>query len=327
MDELIVKQLRGEATDIEVRQLDHWRAESPENEEEYRAFLSLWNQACEPEMVVVGPAPVLAEIVREGDARRARGHARAARRAVLRSPWAAYGLTAAAVAALVFLTFSSDAERGPSTHGLFPVESSSSPGDIMTLGLSDGSVVRMMPETKVEFPATLDRRELVLDGKAFFAVAPNPIPFVVRTHMGEVTVQGTRFEVLTDGDELRLVVVEGTVRLETESAVAEVGPDQVVYLDRGSAPRVVDHGDVWSVLDWTDGLLIYEATPLSTVAEELSRHFGRAVTIVDEALKPIRITAWFEDESIEEVVSAVCLVVGAVCEVGESEVTIGRTQR
>jgi len=324
MDELIVKRLRGEATDIEIRQLDHSRAESSENEKAYSTFISLWNGTCEPETPTLRPAPTLEEIVREGDARRARSQAWAARRAILRSPWAGYGLTAAAVAVLIFFTLRSDAERDSSTHGLFPVESSSSPGDIMTLGLSDGSVVRMMPETRVEFPATVDRREVVLEGRAFFAVAADPIPFVVRTHMGEVTVHGTRFEVLTNRDELRLVVVEGRVRLEGELGFAEVGPGQVAYLGLGSSPRVVDHSDVWSVLEWADGLLVYEATPLSMVAEELGRHFGRDVTIVDEALGRLRITAWFEDESLEEVISAVCLVAGVPCELSEAEVTIGR---
>ena len=324
MDELIVKRLRGEATDIEVRQLDRWRAESSDNEREYRAFISLWNRAGEMGAPAVSPPPALDEIVREGDARRARGQARAARRAVLRSPWAGYGLTAAAVAALIFLTLPSDAERGSSNHGLFPVESSSSLGDITTLGLSDGSVMRMMPETRVEFPAAVDRREVVLEGRAFFAVAADPFPFVVRTRMGEVTVQGTRFEILTNGDELRLVVVEGRVRLEGESGFAEVGPGQVAYLGLGLPPRVVDHSDVWSVLEWEDGLMVYEATPLSLVAEELGRHFGRDVTIVDEALGQLRITAWFEDESVEEVISVVCLVAGVPCEVTETEVTIGR---
>jgi transmembrane sensor len=324
MDDLIVKWLRGEATDIEVRQLDRWRTESPDNEREYRAFVGLWNKACEPQAPAVGPAPALEKIVREGDARRARGQDRAARRAVLRSPWFRYGLTAAAAAALIVFALPADVERDPPTHGLFPVESASSRGDITTLGLSDGSVVRMMPETRMEFPAAVDRREVVLEGRAFFAVTEGRVPFVVRTRLGHATVHGTRFEVLASGDELRLVVVEGNVRLEGESGSAEVGAGRVGYLSLGSPPWVVDHRDVWSVLEWTDGLLIYEATPLSLVAEELSRHFGRDVTIVDEALGQLRITAWFQDEPIEEVMSAVCLVAGVPCEVSEAEVTIGR---
>jgi ferric-dicitrate binding protein FerR (iron transport regulator) len=86
----------------------------------------------------------------------------------------------------------------------------------------------------------------------------------------------------------------------------------------------LDLNDVWSALEWVGGLLIYESTPLSTVASELSRHFDREVSLLDEALGEVRITAWFEDESFEEVVSAVCLVAGVPCELGEERVTIGR---
>jgi len=324
MDELILKRLRGEATDIEVRQLDHWRAESPENDLSYSAFHSLWKGAGEPEAPAVGPAPALDEIVREGDARRTRGRNWAARRAAFSSPWARSGLMVAAAAALVFLALPSDAGQDSPIHGLFPVESSSSPNDVTTLGLSDGSVVRMTPETRLEFPATRDRREVVLEGRAFFAVAADPVPFVVRTPLGDVTVQGTRFEVGASGDELRLVVVEGRVRLDGGSGSVDVGPGQVAFLRPGSSPQVMDHGDVWSVMNWPDGLLVYEATPLSLVVEELGRHFGRTVILEDDTLGQLRITAWFEDESMEEVISAVCLVAGVPCEVTGGDVRIGR---
>lgn len=323
MDELIVKRLRGEATDIEIRQLDHWRAESQENEWAYRAFIGLWNETGEPAPAAVRPAPAAEEVVREANARRARKQARGARRRVLKSPWAAVGLTAAA-AVLVLWMIPSDTARDTATPGLFPVESSTSPQEITTLSLSDGSVLRVTPETRANFPAAADRREVVLEGRAFFAVAENPIPFVVRTLVGEVIVHGTRFEVQVSGDHLRLVVVEGTVRLGSGGGAPEVRSGQVAYLDRGSQPRIVDHTDVWSVLEWPNGLLIFEATPLSRVAEELSRYFRRDVTVVGDTIRELRITAWFEDESMEEVVSAVCVVAAVPCEVGETEVTIGR---
>jgi len=324
MDDLIVKSLRGEATDFEARQLDHWRTGSPDNEREYQSFVRLWHRASEPEGPVVGPPPRLDTIVRVGEARRARGQAKAARRAVLLSPWTGIGLIAAAATVVIFVSLPSDEEQSAPTRGLFPVESSSSSADVTTLGLSDGSVVRMMPDSRVEFPATVDRREVTLEGRAFFAVAADPIPFVVRTHLGEVTVRGTRFEVFAAPGEVRIAVVEGTLRIEGESGSAEVGPGQVTYLRPGLPPMVLNHADMWSMLDWDGGLLIFEATPLSMVAVELSRHFGREVSLVDEDLGKVRITAWFEDEPIEEVVSAVCLVASTRCELTEEEVSIGR---
>ncbi len=324
MDELIVKTLRGEATDIEVRQLDHWRAESKANETEYQAFLHLWHQASESAPPAINPPPASEVIMREGEARRARRGARASRRAALRSPWTGIGVAAAAAAVVLLLNLPSGVDRNAPTRGLYPVESSSSAGDITTLGLSDGSVVRMMPRTRMEFPARVDRREVTLEGRAFFAVTADPVPFLVRTRFGELTVHGTRFEVATTANELRVVVVEGEVRLEGESGSGGVGPGQVAYLRPGSPPQVVDHRDPWSMLEWEGGLLIFEATPLSTVAAEMAQHFGRHVFLADESLGELRITAWFEDETIEEVASAVCLVAGVPCEVSDDQVAIGR---
>ena len=44
--------------------------------------------------------------------------------------------------------------------------------------------------------------KVVVEGKAFFAVAAAPTPFVVSTGMGEVTVHGTRFELIAGEEEL-----------------------------------------------------------------------------------------------------------------------------
>jgi transmembrane sensor len=324
MDELIVKSLRGQATDIELRQLERWRAESKANEGEYQAFVLLWRRSFEGDPPAVKPPPPVEAIMREGDLRRARRESKASRRAVLRSPWTGVGLAAAAAAVVLFLNLPPSVDGNASTYGIFPVESSSGPGDITTLGLSDGSVIRTTPNTRMEFPARVDRREVVLDGRAFFAVTADPVPFLVRTRFGDVTVHGTRFEVATTTEGLRVVVVEGVVRLEAESATGDVGEGQVAYLQPGSPLQVVDHRDPWSMLEWESGLLIYEATPLSRVAAELHQHFGRRVFLADESLGELRITAWFEDETMEEVASAICLVAGVPCEVSNDQVAIGR---
>ena len=324
MDELIVKELRGQATDIETRQLRSWRSASEENERKYREVVRFWRRIETLPPVEVGPAPALETVIGEGDARRRRRAVRSARRAALRSPWAGYGLAAAAVAALLLIVARPDRGVPPTVAGLSPVESSSGVGDVTTMSLSDGSVVRVAPGTRIEFPNAAPTREVIVEGKAFFAVAEDPLPFVVRTRMGVATVRGTRFEVMTVGDELRLTVVEGVVGLEGEGGSAEVGRGQVAFLSLGSSPRVADHDDVWSLLDWAGGLLVFQATPLGEVARELARHFGRDVTVEGERLQRLRITAWFQDEGLEDVVSAVCLVAGTPCTVDDSVVTIGR---
>ena len=91
---------------------------------------------------------------------------------------------------------------------------------------------------------------------------------------------------------------------------------------RGSAPESPRGADVWDLLDWSGGLLIFQTTPLARVMEEVSAHFGVSVNLRDSVLASRTVTAWFEDETVEEVVGTVCQVVGASCTVGETvEVT------
>lgn len=323
MDELIVKQLLGEATDIELRRLASWRAAAPDNEQTYRDFVALWDQSGEAVRPSPSSPPSAADIVRVGEQRRRRARTRAARWAVVRSPVAVGAVVAAALAMLYLALPDAPPVDGPAV-AISPVESSLGPDRTMTMSLSDGSVIRAASETMLEFPPRADRREVVLEGRAFFAVAEHELPFVVSTASGTVAVEGTRFEVTTSPGSLRVVVVEGSVALSSERGSSTVDAGQVAFLSEGTVARVVDRADVWALLDWRGGLLVFQATPLVQVAEEVGRHFGLPVRITDEEIGRRRITAWFGDESLDEVVSGVCIVVGARCEVGTTEVTIGR---
>ena len=89
-------------------------------------------------------------------------------------------------------------------------------------------------------------------------------------------------------------------------------------ISRGAAPESPSPADVWDLLDWSGGLLIFQRTPLARVMEEVSAHFGIAVNLHDSIVAERTVTAWFEEETVEEVVGTVCQVVGAVCTIGET---------
>ncbi len=324
MDELIVKYLRGDATDFETRRLEQWRAAAEANEQEFQQVKRLWEKTGDLKRPVVDPPPPVSQAIAEAEARRRRSRAKTRRQIVLRSPWTGLGVGAAAALVALFLGVRSDPGPVESRPVLAPVESSSGPGDITTMGLTDGSVLRLAQETRVEFVPSRDRRELVLEGKAFLAVAHDPKPFVVRCRAGEVVVHGTRFEILTGEDSLRLVVVEGEVSLRGTGGTAEVKDGQVAFLVTGASPRVLEGDDIWPLLDWPGGLLVFQETPLSQVMREIGRHFGNEPQIVDEEMGRRRITAWFGDETLDEVMAAVCHIAGADCRITEGEVTVGR---
>jgi transmembrane sensor len=320
MDELIARSLSGEATDLERRQLERWLASSPDHQRTHGESRRVWSLVGEKAREVAPPPP-LSGIVAEAERRRARARSRRLGGTVLRSSWARYGLAAAAAAILVLAAVARFGAPGGSR--LSPLRSSTS-GSVVTMSLSDGSVVRLGAASRLGFPASRSRREVSLDGKAFFAVATGAAPFVVRTAAGRVTVHGTRFEVSTVADETRVVVVEGTVVVDGGGGHAAVPAGHVAWVSPTNPPRVVARDDVWPLLDWAGGILIFEATPLRQVAAEIGRRFHVDVSVSGSDLAARRVTAWFEDEPLEEVVSSVCMVAGVRCVVSDRGVIMGR---
>lgn len=319
MDERIIRVLRGDASEIEVRQVERWRAESGIHEREYEETAHVWSATERDRSWPTSPGGAFLRSVAED--RRRKSGARAERRALIRSPLVGYGV-AAAVVVLAFLGLARAGDR--SGVGLLaPVGSTTLEGGLSTLALTDGSTVRLARGGRVSFPNLPDRREVVLDGRAFFAVAEAASPFVVRGDVGQVTVHGTRFEVIATDDSVRVVVVEGIVTVDNDLGSVRVTEGQVVRVVPSSAPQVSDLADVWSLLEWPNGLLVFQATPLRMVAAELERHFGVRME-VDPELAGRRVTGWFDEEDVMEVVDGVCLIVGARCEVGTSLVTFAR---
>ncbi|MEZ4425818.1 MAG: FecR domain-containing protein [Gemmatimonadota bacterium] len=320
MDERMVRVLNGTATELEQRQVERWRAESAAHEAEWREWAAVWELTA-PDADGAPPAPTPESLVADAESRRRRSGARASRRALLRSPRMAWALAAAAVVALVAFGLERHGSP-PAGPALTAVGSTEGADEVTTLDLSDGSTVRLGASSRLEFPSAPGRREVVLDGRAFFAVAHADTPFEVRTDAGRVVVRGTRFEVRTDGDGLRVVVVEGVVDVETARGRVRIAPGEVARVDGSGLTAVSTTEDVWSLLDWPGGLLVFQATPLAAVGAQLERRFGRPVR-VSSAAAPLRVTAWFGNEPLAEVVEAVCLVAGVRCTVADT-VVVGR---
>ena len=82
--------------------------------------------------------------------------------------------------------------------------------------------------------------------------------------------------------------------------------------------------DIYGLLDWPSGILLFQGTPLSQVALEVEWRFGRPVEVRGEELRSLRISGTFEEESFEQVVVALCETVGARCALDENGVSMER---
>jgi transmembrane sensor len=189
--------------------------------------------------------------------------------------------------------------------------------------LGDGSFVRLAQGSTLREWAAEGRREVSLEGRAFFAVTRDEErPFVIRTEGGEITVLGTRFQVDAEDGQVETVVVEGLVRVSNDEGSVEVTAGSRARMKDGEEPLVEEMEDAFSLLEWQDGTLLFQATPLIDVAAEVSRHYGRPLGVQSPELGRRRVTAWFQGEPFEAVAESICIVTEAICRTEGESVTM-----
>ena len=172
-------------------------------------------------------------------------------------------------------------------------------GTLQTVPLSDGSSAVLSSDSRMQVSLSHDERRIDLDrGEAFFEVSKDPQrPFVVSVGGRQVVAVGTRFSVRRDGADLRVVVTEGTVRLESGADSAS-GQTPTTLLKAGSVAHATSKGllvrtgsveEAERQLDWRGGYLAFHDTPLADAAAEFNRYSTRKIVIADAEVGAMRV--------------------------------------
>jgi transmembrane sensor len=155
-----------------------------------------------------------------------------------------------------------------------------------SLELADGTHVDLNARTVMAvWMRKGERRILLKDGEAFFAVAKDPSrPFYVETPAGTVRVTGTRFNVRADQpSELQVTVLEGSVAVNAKSATAtySLNPsDQLTVDSQTAAVRHLASAD--NAVAWRAGNVFFESEPLASAAETFAHYNGRVIEVDPE---------------------------------------------
>lgn len=320
MNELIARQLMAETSPVEDARLAEWRGASAENEATYVRCRRVWALLGKTGRGRPGRAPSAEQLVRRGVVRRLpispdAGRERRWRESRGRSRvrlGAAVVLAATAAAASVVILIS---RPGPNVSFGVAEFSTDPHNETSTVGLNDGTVVRLAPGSRLEVDdGSPGMRRVRFEGIGYFAVARDETrPFIVLTEAGNAEVLGTRFELRIEDKKMRVVVVEGRVALQAVGIRKELGANQLGRVSLSQPPTVVDVEDVTEFLAWVDGLFVFQSTPLSQVARELGAHYGVEIEIEDRELADREVTAWLREQSFEAALTAVCGAVGAAC--------------
>jgi transmembrane sensor len=192
-----------------------------------------------------------------------------------------------------------------------------------TVGLRDGSVVRLARESRLSVHDRHDAREVSLVGRGYFAVAhDNEAPFTIRTDAGTVTVLGTRFDLTVTGGDLRLIVIEGRVRLTVRGFDVDVVAGQMAQVMKGNLVPPIDVPDPESLVDWVGNFVAFHNTPLRAVAHEIENRHGVAMVFSDPALGDRTVTAFFAGRSFDEIAEVICVVTQLQCKIVDNVLTM-----
>jgi len=170
-------------------------------------------------------------------------------------------------------------------------------GEVRSMDLPDGSRIDLNTASTLQVRYFRNRREVVLgQGEAFFRVAPDAgKPFTVDSGASRVRVLGTAFNVRADPPVLVVQVQHGRVevwkdRKQGRAHALVLGPGAGIALD----PADGRHRTVATVVDavgeWRSGQIYLKRTPLSEVAQELSRYLGTPVVVEGDRLGQIPVS-------------------------------------
>lgn len=279
--EYIFKCFRNELSEKEKADLDAWIAEDEANAGMYKEALVEYEY-----LLINGDVDALKEMAPVSHS----GRTRIVRTIVK----AAIGV-AAAVAIFFTATWLSD-YRMQKELSRNLITATALPGQIVSMGLPDGTSVQLNSGATMYYPAMFKgkEREVRLEGEAFFEVAhDSKKPFIVKTFASDIKVLGTKFNVNADRNagEFSVTLAEGSVQV---SSLADPGriivmkPDEKVYMADGKL--MVKKTKVKDEIRWKDGIIDIDGLDFDELINKLEMAFGVDIVIDRETLPEFKYT-------------------------------------
>ncbi|MFB3388643.1 FecR family protein [Flavobacterium sp. LAR06] len=193
------------------------------------------------------------------------------------------------------------------------------PGEHAKIMLSDGTKIWLNAGSLLKYPAQFkgDTREVYLTGEAFFDVAKDKKhPFIIHTDKMDTKVLGTSFNVQAYPDHTTQEVSVLTGRVNVKSIVTQenvyVTPGQkVVFKSQNNKLKAFTDIPVNSISLWRKNIIVFEDAPLPEVIATINRNYNVTVEIGNKNLNNLKISAYFKELPVDEVVALVCNIINA----------------
>jgi len=298
-EDLLVKQMLGEATEAEQAEVNAWISESEANRQHYEQFKQIWD----------GSKALAAESTVNEDEAWARFQQRVADKDQPNTKTIPLGgrktnwlrVAASLVFLIGFAWLSYFTFMGSTTTYI-------AQGTVTTETLPDGTVVTLNAGSSIKFNSRFngDTRKVELTGEAFFDVTPDKNkPFVINTDNASIKVVGTSFNVNSNARKTEVIVETGIVEVSKKKDMVKLTPGEKTVVRNNSDKLVKEKVNDVLYNYYRTKELVCKETPLWRLVEVLNDAYDVQITIENMSVKNRPITTTFKNESIDGVLSLI----------------------
>ncbi len=186
------------------------------------------------------------------------------------------------------------------------------PGTRTKIELPDGTEVWLNDGTTFRYPESFSgkKREVFVDGEAYFEVKSNPKnPFVVNNPMMNTEVTGTHFNLNAYSADkyFEATLVQGKVSLKKNNQTFEMKPGEQVQFDAQNEKIVQKNIATENATAWIDGKLIFTDEKLGIAIKKLGRWYNVEIILADPTLNDYLLTGTFRDEKLDQTLRLISL--------------------
>ncbi len=302
---LIGKELSGNITEAELKELQGWKAENSEHLKIYEECKLIFDKALSEGNVQPNTDAAWLKLSM-------RISASNKRRTPVLKLW--HYAVAATIAIMllgsfwVYPQFSTYFGSEDRSKWLSVINKDDDP---KTIQMPDGSTIILSANTEIKYPEKFDKRSVEIKGEAFFKVVYNPKkPFKVLSDKTEIEVLGTSFNVRQKNNEVFVMVENGKVNFSAEgqAPILLLSGKGAVYnsLSKKISPRINQNASAWSTKSFR-----FQNTPVNEIISTLSDVYALKIEVSSESLLKCEFNGVFDNIAPENILHALSFSMGA----------------
>jgi ferric-dicitrate binding protein FerR (iron transport regulator) len=308
IDQLLTRFFDGDVSNDEIFIIEKWKTESAENLKVFNDYLKIWETSAKARNVktvdIENAWHRFENAVRDKDVTPGK------------QPKLIHLFTGSfariAAVALILIGLASVIYFFVLDNGINQVYTASSQTQLIEL--ADGSMVNLNALTQFTYPDQFngETRQVELNGEAYFDIARNENqPFIIKANGTYIKVLGTSFNVKAKdlSEKVEIVVNSGKV------AFGEEGSEHPILLEAGDKGTYSKTDQLLTkstvndpnIFAWRTKKLIFNNAKLDYVVQVLNEVYFSDIKITDARLSECTLTASFDHDSLEDVLSVIKL--------------------